>query len=61
MQSTPTTSTTNVTKPPKTGQSRYSGSDAPVAARRRTEAEREAFFRRLSTPKTLATIKKCPK
>ncbi|CAG9536647.1 unnamed protein product [Cercopithifilaria johnstoni] len=61
MQSSPTTSATHFTKPSKTGQSKHGGSNVLPAPRRRTEAEREAFFRRLSTPKTVATIKKCTK
>uniref|UniRef100_A0A0R3RXK7 PP1-binding domain-containing protein n=1 Tax=Elaeophora elaphi TaxID=1147741 RepID=A0A0R3RXK7_9BILA len=61
MQSTPIKSATQSTRPPKTRQSKHGGSDVLPVARRRTEAEREAFFRRLSTPKTIATIKKCTK
>ncbi|VDK85441.1 unnamed protein product [Litomosoides sigmodontis] len=60
-QSTPTASVTHFTRPLRTMQSKHSGSDVLPAPRRRTEAEREAFFRRLSTPKTIATIKKCTK
>uniref|UniRef100_A0A1I7VBH1 TPX2_importin domain-containing protein n=1 Tax=Loa loa TaxID=7209 RepID=A0A1I7VBH1_LOALO len=52
------TSATHSTRSPKTGQSKQGVHPAP---RRRTEAEREAFFRRLSTPKTVATVKKCTK
>ncbi|EFO16805.2 hypothetical protein LOAG_11698 [Loa loa] len=51
-------SATHSTRSPKTGQSTQGVHPAP---RRRTEAEREAFFRRLSTPKTVATVKKCTK
>ncbi|KAL3993739.1 hypothetical protein ACH3XW_18815 [Acanthocheilonema viteae] len=58
---TPTISGTHFTRPTKTGHSKHGGSDILPAPRRRTEAEREAFFRRLSTPKTITTIKKCTK
>uniref|UniRef100_A0AAF5RWA5 Uncharacterized protein n=1 Tax=Wuchereria bancrofti TaxID=6293 RepID=A0AAF5RWA5_WUCBA len=49
---------THFTGPPNTGQAKQ---DILKAPRRRTEAEREAFYRRLSTPKTVATIKKSTK
>ncbi|VIO94464.1 Uncharacterized protein BM_BM9827 [Brugia malayi] len=49
---------THFTGLPNTGQTKQ---DARKAPRRRTEAEREAFYRRLSTPKTVATIKKSTK
>ncbi|VDN00903.1 unnamed protein product, partial [Onchocerca ochengi] len=55
------TSTTHFTRPSKIGQSKIGGGDASSVPHRRTEAEREAFFRRLSTPKAIAAVKKCTK
>uniref|UniRef100_A0A915PXT1 TPX2 central domain-containing protein n=1 Tax=Setaria digitata TaxID=48799 RepID=A0A915PXT1_9BILA len=55
------TPSTHAVKVSHTSRSKAGGTDVLSNRRRRTEEEREAFFRRLSTPKTITATKKCTK